>query len=70
MGEADRYTADMWKSHVGRLAGLASSTDAQRRGFRDGFNGEAKPHHHSVKGWFDRGRHTAILLGYIKEPRP
>lgn len=68
MGEADKYTPAMWKQALGRLVGLATATDAQRRGFRDGFNGEASPHHHSVRDWFARGRHTAILLGYIKEP--
>ena len=65
MSEADKYTPEMWKQHVRLMVGLATATEPQRRGFRDGFNGEARPHHHLVRSWFDRGRHTAVLLGYL-----
>jgi hypothetical protein len=68
--EAARYTTAMWQSHIGRMVALSWESDAQRRGFRDGFNGEEKPHHHAVRGSFDMGRQTSVLLGYapISEP--
>lgn len=64
--EADKYDTAMWQRFLSEMVNTTLSTDAQRQGFRDGFNGEPRPHHYAVRGAFDRGRHAAILLGYIE----
>ncbi|TZG24901.1 hypothetical protein [Sphingomonas montanisoli] len=62
--EADEYTTGMWQRHLSGVSMLCVATDAQRRGFLDGMNGRHWPHHWRVRDSFDRGRHTARLLGY------
>lgn len=52
---------------IRQLVELSWESESARRGFRDGFNGKAKAHHFHARSAFDRGRRSAIMLGY-KEP--
>lgn len=66
MTEAEKYTTEMWQTHLGRVVGYISASETQRNAFIDGFN--EKPVtgvHHTARGAWERGRHSAVLLGYI-----
>jgi hypothetical protein len=66
MSEAERYTPEMWKQHVSHLVSVIHASDTKRNAFIDGFNGHAwEGIHHSAREAWERGRHTAILLGHI-----
>ncbi len=63
--EAEKYTTDMWQRQLSDTAMLCVATEPQRRAFLHGFNGDQIRVHHKVRPWFDRGRHAALLLGYL-----
>ena len=66
--EAERYSTAMWQHHVGYICTLMLASEPQRRAFVAGFNEEPKSAvHHSAHGAWERGRHSAILLGYISD---
>ncbi|WBO23906.1 hypothetical protein [Sphingomonas abietis] len=66
MTEAEKYTTEMWQRHTGELVSMMVGTEGQRRAFIHGFNGDAVKIHHTHRGPYERGRHTAVLLGFLQ----
>lgn len=67
MGEADKYTTAMWQRALGEVALMVNASEPKRMAFIAGFNGlERKAVHYSSRTAWERGRHTAVLLGYIE----
>lgn len=65
--EADRYTKEMWRRHLAQVVTTICASSAKREAFVYGFNGGDRPGiHHTVRPAYALGRHTAILLGYIR----
>lgn len=70
MSEAVKYTTEMWQRHLGQVVSTVGQSDSKRRAFVAGFKGRPRSAvHHTARDAWALGRHSAVLLGYIK-PQP